>query len=105
MLAFLENADEGIFARVAPLVELGLHHEQQHQELLVTDIKHIFGSNPLLPAYMADPRQQPATRVGYCQAIYSDRGWPSRDRRGCQKGLPGTTNDLAHRVLLRTSGL
>jgi len=44
--AFLEKADEGVFARVAPLVELGLHHEQQHQELLVTDIKHIFGSNP-----------------------------------------------------------
>jgi ergothioneine biosynthesis protein EgtB len=33
------------------LVELGLHHEQQHQELLVMDIKHVLGSNPLRPAY------------------------------------------------------
>ncbi|GMN05913.1 ergothioneine biosynthesis protein EgtB [Croceitalea sp. MTPC5] len=33
------------------LLEIGIHHEKQHQELLITDIKYILGNNPLLPAY------------------------------------------------------
>ena len=33
------------------LVEIGIHHEKQHQELLITDIKYILGNNPLLPKY------------------------------------------------------
>jgi hypothetical protein len=36
---------------LAELIELGLQHEQQHQELLLTDIKHALSCNPLLPAY------------------------------------------------------
>jgi ergothioneine biosynthesis protein EgtB len=36
---------------VAEVIELGLHHEQQHQELLVTDLKYNLGANPLRPAY------------------------------------------------------
>lgn len=38
-------------ARVAALVEIGMHHEQQHQELMLTDILHAFSENPTAPAY------------------------------------------------------
>jgi ergothioneine biosynthesis protein EgtB len=39
-------------ATVTELLELGLHHEQQHQELLATDIKYILSTNPLAPGYL-----------------------------------------------------
>lgn len=47
LLLQLKDHDPGIHQ----LVELGLHHEQQHQELLITDIKYILGGNPLFPVY------------------------------------------------------
>lgn len=40
--------------QIADLIVLGIHHEQQHQELLFTDIKYILGNNPLFPAYTQD---------------------------------------------------
>ena len=41
------------------VVELGLHHEQQHQELIVTDVKHLLASNPLFPIYREWDEQSP----------------------------------------------
>ena len=49
---------------VAALVELGVQHEQQHQELLLTDIKHLLGSNPLYPPYAATAPDAPLAAAG-----------------------------------------
>jgi ergothioneine biosynthesis protein EgtB len=51
-------------AELAQLVELGLQHEQQHQELMMTDVKHLLSLNPLKPAYCSTPMTEdppPAT--------------------------------------------
>ncbi|TLM76419.1 ergothioneine biosynthesis protein EgtB [Microbulbifer harenosus] len=46
--------EEDVTAAQAELLTLGIHHEQQHQELLLTDIKHAFSQNPVYPAYRED---------------------------------------------------
>lgn len=48
MSALLEG-DHPQLKEILPLVEVGLQHEQQHQELMVTDVKYIFGMNPIFP--------------------------------------------------------
>lgn len=64
MLALLDNDIDSDLQR---LIELGTHHEQQHQELMLTDIKHVFSINPVNPALIqADrhtrPEPLPASR-------------------------------------------
>ena len=51
VVKFLAEADDAKLAALEPLIEVGLNHEQQHQELMFTDILHAFAQNPIPPAY------------------------------------------------------
>ena len=72
VLAYRANVDERMQALLArqrdnaalqTLVELGLQHEQQHQELLLTDVLHLLSCNPMAPAYRDARPQADASAV------------------------------------------
>jgi ergothioneine biosynthesis protein EgtB len=81
MARFARHAGEDAWREAAPLIELGIHHEQQHQELILMDIKHVFSMNPLLPAYHA------AERPGSVPA--SPPGWVEHGAGLAEIGHPG----------------
>ncbi|MEE2567733.1 ergothioneine biosynthesis protein EgtB [Hyphobacterium marinum] len=56
---FLSNAPDDLISAVTPIIELGVGHEEQHQELLLTDIKHVLSRNPLSPAAYPAPDSAP----------------------------------------------
>ncbi len=86
----------------AGLVELGLHHEQQHQELLLTDMLHAFAQNPLAPAVLPDWRE-PARAAGPTRFVDSAGGMVRIGHRGA--GFCFDNETPAHDVYLQPYGL
>lgn len=84
MARLIRIADRSRWRAVAPLLELGLHHEMQHQELILMDIKHVLSVNPLQPAYLrrhrigraaAAPLRWMAFAGGLCQIGHRGAGF------------------------------
>jgi ergothioneine biosynthesis protein EgtB len=84
LLRFIASADTDTWASAGPLVELGLHHEQQHQELILTDVLHAFSCNPLLPAY-----ELPGGVTAPAAAPNTMPGWIERAGGLAEIGYPG----------------
>jgi ergothioneine biosynthesis protein EgtB len=59
----IDSADEEAARQIFPILEIGLNHEQQHQELLLTDILHAFAQNPTHPVY-DESWSMPAAQTG-----------------------------------------
>jgi ergothioneine biosynthesis protein EgtB len=59
----LSNPDESLLDEMEVILVLGFHHEQQHQELLITDIKHVFAQNPLYPVFRQRSRDVAAKKI------------------------------------------
>ncbi|MEX2426056.1 MAG: DinB family protein, partial [Thermomicrobiaceae bacterium] len=83
MLELLSGADEEKLRELDPLLTIGLNHEQQHQELMVTDIKHVLTENPLRPLYqerqpVPHRGSQPLQWVDFDEGIY----WIGHDGSG-----------------------
>ena len=80
LTAFLEKADEEGLAAVAGLMALGCAHEEQHQELLLTDLLHAMSFNPTRPAVYEDAGEPvrhspPATAWRRMEGGVCDIGW------------------------------
>ncbi len=61
MLKFIDTASDTAFKKWSGVIEIGLNHEQQHQELLITDLKYMFAQNPLFPVYKERTRPEAST--------------------------------------------
>ena len=100
VVVLLERQDD---ADLVALVELGLQHEQQHQELLLTDIKHAFWCNPLQPAYRAPIAFAAESKSVPLRFVAGREGIVEIGHRG--EGFSFDNETPRHRVLLHPHAL
>ena len=74
MTALVASASSATWQQIAPLFELGLHHEEQHQELILMDIKHVLSLNPLDPVYAPAPAAAKRNAVAALDFVAFDGG-------------------------------
>ena len=104
--AFIAKASDQEIDDIAPLMALGFAHEQQHQELLVTDLKHALFQNPLLPALFEDgstvtdsvasPLSWERMEGGLCEIGWNGKGF-AFDNEGPRHKVYLHPFQLAHR--------
>jgi len=110
VLAWRRHVDEALLAALPALppaaralVELGIHHEQQHQELLLTDILHLFAQNPIAPAVWPLERAAPSPLPAPIRWIEGAEGIVTIGHDGAGFGFD--CEGPEHRVLLHPHAL
>ncbi|MCU7916178.1 MAG: SUMF1/EgtB/PvdO family nonheme iron enzyme [Candidatus Thiodiazotropha sp. (ex Gloverina cf. vestifex)] len=91
-------ADKSQWEDLAFRVTLGLNHEQQHQELLLMDIKHNLSVNPILPAYRSDLPESPALAS---PIDWKERKGGTREMGHAGEGFSFDNETPRHQVLIR----
>ena len=96
--AMLGASSPAVLVKVTELLQLGIEHEQQHQELLLTDLKYNFGHNPLYPAYTS----RTCATNGSSGAIRFDEANPGLVQIGAdEKGFSFDNERPRHEVFLQ----
>ena len=105
----IEGADDEALSSMAPILRLGLAHEEQHQELIVTDALHLLSHHPSLPALQAALSASPDSSSS---SSSSRRAWVEHAGGLCTVGRDLALDDLvfdnegpAHQVFLRPFAL
>jgi ergothioneine biosynthesis protein EgtB len=98
MVNLIQTASPSQWPEVEARVILGLHHEMQHQELLVMDVKHVLSRNPTGPAYSQAPAPSTGTTVPESW-VYNEGGLVEIGHRG--NGFAFDNEGPHHRVYLR----
>jgi ergothioneine biosynthesis protein EgtB len=95
--------ESGLPDEAAALVEIGINHEQQHQELMLTDILALFSANPLRPAFLARARDEQPSHPGDMSFVDFAGGLHDAGHNG--GGFAYDNEEPRHRILLQDFAL